>query len=226
MTKKRLYAHVVLDRSGSMEPVRDKTIDAFNEYVHSLAIGDISTRISLTIFDAISVDLVFDNVKAADAPKLTRDTYVPRGGTPLFDAIGKTVAKIDTETRREGENVALVILTDGQENSSHEYTAEAIRALLEGRQRDKNWLVVYLGANQDAFATGATLGTQSANTMNFSTANIRNTMRGTAEATARYAASGSTADAAFTDEERASAVGGTGTGTTGGSGGVQPRGSH
>src|SRR5262245_29792192 len=81
MTKK-LYAHVLLDRSGSMETCRDATIDAFNEYVNSLAVDDkVSTRVSLTTFDSESIDLVVDNVRTADCPKLTRKTFEPRACT-------------------------------------------------------------------------------------------------------------------------------------------------
>jgi Mg-chelatase subunit ChlD len=203
MTKKKLYAHVLLDRSGSMESCRDSTISAFNEYVGGLAGDDaVSARVSLTIFDSNSIDLIHDNIKAKELPKLTREVFVPRGSTPLNDAIGKTVAKIDGETRREGENVAFVILTDGMENASTEYTKDAIKKLLDGRQADKNWLVIYLGANQDAFAEGAARGTVAMNTMNFAPTAMSATMKAATRATMSYAASGSRASAAFTDEER------------------------
>lgn len=205
--KKKLYAHVLLDRSGSMEEIRDKTIDAINEYIGGLAKDkEVSARVSLTIFDSQSIDLIRDNVKAKDCEKLTRATYEPRGMTPLNDAIGRTVAKVDGETRREGENVALVILTDGLENASHEYSKDAIKKLLDGRQKDKNWLVLYLGANQDAFAEGAAVGTHAANTMNFSTANVGASMRAASRATMSYAGTGKLGAAAFTDEERAAAI--------------------
>lgn len=203
MPKKRLYAHVVLDRSGSMESCRDSTIDAFNEYVNGLSSDEaVSARVSLTIFDSTSVDLLHDNVKAKEMPKLTRETFVPRASTPLNDAIGKTVAKIDAETRREGENVALVVLTDGHENASTEYTKDAIKKLLESRQKDKNWLVIYLGANQDAWAEGATRGTSFGNTMTYDTSNTKAAMAAVTRATMSYAATGNASAASFTTEER------------------------
>lgn len=207
MTKKRLYAHVILDRSGSMETSRDITIDAFNEYVNGLAADEnISARVSLTIFDDQSIDLIRDNIKAKLCAKLDRDSYRPRGMTPLFDAIGKTVAKVDAEARREGEKVVLVILTDGQENASHEYSKDAIKKLFDGRQKDKGWLVLFLGANQDAFAEGGHIGTYAGNTMNFSTANVGASMKAAARSSMAYAGSGSLAAAAFTDDERHAAV--------------------
>lgn len=204
MSKKRLYAHILLDRSGSMEECRESTISAFNEYVGTLG-GDanVSARISLTLFDNQSIDLVFDRLKPRDAPKLTRETFVPRGMTPLNDAIGKTAAKIDKEILREGENVAFVILTDGLENASTEYSREAVRKLLARVQKEKNWLVIYLGANQDAFAEGAARGVAAAQSMTYDVDRMPQVVGAAARSTLRYAEAASPAAAAFTDEERA-----------------------
>jgi hypothetical protein len=200
---KMLYAHVLLDRSGSMESCRDSTISAFNEYVSTLKhTEDVDARISLTIFDSGSIDLIRDGVSARSFPPITREEYVPRASTPLFDAIGKTVAHVDKVSLRDGENVALVILTDGLENASTEYKKEAIKALLSGRQKDKNWMVIYLGANQDAWATGATFGAQQATTMDFDPDRIRPAMAAAASSTVRYAKSANVAEAAFTPAER------------------------
>jgi Mg-chelatase subunit ChlD len=206
MSKKRVHAHILLDRSGSMEECRDSTISAFNEYVNTLrADADISARVSLTLFDDQSIDLVFDRQKAKDMPKLTKETFVPRGMTPLNDAIGKTADRIDKETLREGENVAFVILTDGLENASREYSREAVRKLLDRVQKEKNWLVIYLGANQDAFAEGAARGTVAANTMTFDVAQMPQAVGAAARSTKAYARMASPAAAAFTEAERAAA---------------------
>lgn len=207
MSKNRLYAHVVLDRSGSMASCRNSTIDAFNEYLTGLAADNtLSSRVSLTIFDTGGIDLIRDNVKAKDCPKLTAEEFVPRASTPLYDAIGKTVAVIDKREAREGENVALVILTDGQENASQAFTKESVKALLDSRQKDKNWLVIYLGANQDAFAEGAKFGTMAESTMTYDTHSVKSTLAAAARSTRSFAATGSLHDAQFTADERAKAI--------------------
>ena len=90
MNKSPLYAHVLLDRSGSMESCRDTTIDAFNEYVMGLRRSDeVDARISLTIFDSQSIDLLQHAEPAKSFMELTRHNYVPRASTPLLDAIGR-----------------------------------------------------------------------------------------------------------------------------------------
>jgi uncharacterized protein YegL len=204
MSKNRLYVHILLDRSGSMESCRDTAIGAFNEYVSSLRADDgLSARISLTLFDDIGIDLVFDRIKVDEMPPLTKQTFQPRGRTPLNDAIAATAAAIDGATLREKEGVAFVILTDGMENASTEHTRQSIRLLLQRRQREKNWLVIYLGANQDAFAEGATIGAAPANTMDFDVQRMPEAMGAVARASSAFAESRMPAAAAFTPAERA-----------------------
>lgn len=206
MAKKKLYAHILLDRSGSMEDCRDTTIDAFNEYVNSLRSDEnLSARISLTLFDDQSIDLIHNRVKARDLPRLTRDVFVPRGMTPLNDAIGRTVIAMDKAELREEERVALVILTDGLENASVEHTKETVKALLERCQTEKNWLVIYLGANHDAFAESHARGIAPARSMVFDKPRLSATVGAMARMSRSYAESGDAQSAEFTPSERASA---------------------
>jgi len=212
MADSRLYVHVLLDRSGSMESCRDKTIEAFNAYVKSLeAQSKAGTRISLTTFDTESTDLVFDAVRITDTPKLTHALFVPRGGTPLFDAVAAVVTQIDKVNLLADERVALTILTDGEENSSREMTAESVRKMLIDRQERHNWLVQYLGANQDAWAAGAQIGIGSNAALDFSMANVARAMESAAASMTRFrtAAPGDARkQATFTPSERARSKGG------------------
>jgi uncharacterized protein YegL len=215
-TFKLLYAHILLDRSGSMGPVRTTTIGAVNEYMNGLSIdGQVDSHISLSLFDTdpvtndMALDCIRDNAPAMFCAKLALEEYVPRGSTPLNDAIGKTVAMIESQKRRAGENVAFVILTDGLENASCEYDKAAIKALLERVQKEMNWLVLFLGANQDAFQEGVVgRGTMVANTMSYDTANMSASMQAASRSSRSFAVSGQNAgaDVGFTDEERKEAV--------------------
>lgn len=199
---KNLYVNVLLDRSGSMSSIQNKTIDAFNEYVNSLAMNEeIDAKVTLTIFDSQSTDNVFTGVKAKEAPALTTKTYVPRGMTPLYDAIGATVGRLNS-TLGKDDNVALVIITDGQENCSREYTSGSVKTLLDMVQKDKNWMVLYLGANQDAFTEGHKFGTLGSHTHTFNVNNIGETFHAAARSTMSYGASGQAVFGSFTDDER------------------------
>lgn len=178
----RLYAHVVLDRSGSMNSCASDAVGGYNAYVAKLPE---TARVSLTLFDSEGVDLIRDAVEPA-AALLKTDEYVPRATTPLYDAIGRTIS--EAEKRCVGfDRVALVILTDGLENASREFTRDDIQKLLTRKQDKDGWLVVYLGANQDAWHVGQQFGSVSGNTMSFDTANVDAVMRSAGDATRRLA---------------------------------------
>lgn len=208
MTKNiQLTVHVVLDRSGSMSSIKDDAIGGFNEYVTTLTKTTPGAKLSLTIFDDQSIDTIVDNVTVGAVTPLNNATYQPRANTPLYDAIGKVVGLLD---KAKGKNKALVILTDGYENASREYTKDAVKKLLDEKQEKDNWLVLYLGANQDAFAVGGAIGTSTSNTMNYAanSKGMRSSFASAANATTRYSSSdGDTAFAAFTTEEREEAKG-------------------
>lgn len=206
MTSKLLYSHILLDRSGSMESCRDSTISAFNEYVKGLKDStDIDAAVSLTLFDTMNIDLVFNGIKVGDMPALSRETFVPRGGTPLNDAIVATLDRMQAEWHRPGEAITLVILTDGEENSSKTSTATVKERLAAAKAA--GWMVIYLGANQDAFHEGGMRGIAAGNTMNFSTANVKSAMGSVLRSTRAYAMTGdAVGEAQFTDEERKDAV--------------------
>jgi hypothetical protein len=155
---------VIIDRSGSMSPLAKDTIGGFNTFLADQKALPGEADLTLVLFDHEYL-VVHDGVKLADVPDMDCLTYVPRGNTALRDAIGRTVnvmranlsAKPDAD--KPGK-VILLIITDGEENSSREYTGDQIRKLL-GEVQGEGWDVTYFGANQDAFAVGKELNTTS-----------------------------------------------------------------
>ncbi|MGE0743175.1 MAG: hypothetical protein AB7O98_17705 [Hyphomonadaceae bacterium] len=203
MSKSPLYAHILLDRSGSMENCRDTTIDAFNEYVMGLRRSDtVDARLSLTTFDSTSIDLVQHVTPAKDFLELSRLTFIPRASTPLLDAIGHAVAETDKVQLRDGEKVSLVILTDGLENASKEHTKASIRALLEDRQTNKGWLVTFLGADVDAFAEAGAIGIHPDKYMRLKKGKLRQAMSHAAASQERYVRTGDLNAGDFTAAEQ------------------------
>lgn len=203
MTKSPLYAHILLDRSGSMESCRDTTIDAFNEYVMGLRRSDdVDARISLTIFDSESIDVLQRAEPAKSSLELSKQNYIPRSMTPLLDAIGHTVADIDKAVLRDGEKVALVIITDGHENASKEHTKDSIKKLLTDRQDNKGWLVTFLGAEVDAFDEAGAIGIHPGKYLHLKKAKLRQSFQHAAASQSRYMATGDLTKGDFTAEER------------------------
>lgn len=203
MSKTPLYAHILLDRSGSMQSCRDTAIDAFNEYVNGLRVSaDVDARLSLTIFDSEAVDELQHAEPAKSFMELTRQNYVPRASTPLLDAIGHVVAKMDQVSLRDGEKVALVILTDGLENASKEHTKDSIRKLLSDRQDNKGWLVTFLAADVDAFTEAGAIGIQSDKYLQLKKSKLREAMQYAAASQARFVETGDLNLGGFTAAER------------------------
>jgi len=191
-TKTTLVAFL-LDETQSMQVCKDKTISAFNEYVNTLKDKD-DFSFCLTRFNSSKVD-IGEIVSIKEAVELTKKNYNPNHSTPLFDAIGKTITKIETDADKDAA-ILFVILTDGEENSSIEFNKEKIAKLIEQKTKDK-WTFVYLGANQDAWAAANLMGIATANAMNFSNTNIKGAMHTLGAASARYCASGSTHTSSF-----------------------------
>lgn len=186
--------YVILDESGSMEAVRDATIDGFNEYINELKVSKGRKKINVTLnkFDRAMMNpnepvvrSVFTETPVDEVPELTREAYVPRGSTPLYDAIGSTLADVK---ERKKDRVLFVIITDGYENSSSEYNRDKIRDMVKEREDRGNWTFVYLGANQDAFAVGNQFGMKVGNTMNYSAdqAGVKTMFRDVAMASSAY----------------------------------------
>jgi hypothetical protein len=119
-------------------------------------------------FDSAGVERFRPMQALAEVKPITAEDYQPRGGTPLLDAIGKTLAELENDWKAEQpERAILVIVTDGQENESHEYTKAKIKEMIESRQASGKWAIVYLGANVDAFAEASAMGFAMANTAGY-----------------------------------------------------------
>ena len=153
--KQRVLVSVILDKSGSMSTKVQDVIGGFNLYLDELAKEPaVDYGFSLTLFDTV-VEMKYQAVPLAKVAKLDDATYRPSGNTALLDAIGNIVQTVNTHGF---DKTITVIMTDGEENSSREWTLGAIRELIKGKEAAGNWTFVFLGANLDAFAQGASLG--------------------------------------------------------------------
>lgn len=157
------HIYVLLDRSGSMEAIRSDVIGGFNAFLTAQQADGDDARLTLVQFDTQDVaEVVVDDAPIGLVPPLTPATFVPRGGTPLLDATGHLVARARQRTGTrlaagEPEDVIIVTVTDGQENSSREYTRSQIRTLVETCQAE-GWTFVFLSAGLDAYGEAGGVG--------------------------------------------------------------------
>jgi hypothetical protein len=161
----------VLDKSGSMYNVRDDTIGGFNQYLAEQRrlgrrLGQ-RTRVSLTLFDT-SFEHRYIDADIDKVSRLSSKTYQPGGNTALYDAIGSNVRAV--EKRKPEGMVLFVIQTDGLENSSREWTRKAVFDLITEKREKADWQFVFLGADQDAYAAGETIGVAPSSTLSYRSA--------------------------------------------------------
>lgn len=182
---------VILDRSGSMKLVADATISGFNEFVHSQKLESGQANLKLVQFDD-QYEEVFDK-PLSEVSALDDQTFVPRGWTALHDAIGRTISILDNELKSMLEadrpaKVLVLILTDGEENRSTEFTRKQIADMVKEKQEKSSWNFVFLGANQDAVltASGFNIPHDSSLTYNSNAAVLRNTLGSASRYTSDY----------------------------------------
>lgn len=199
------YTHLlaVVDRSGSMKisGVYIEMQNALNTYFEEQAELDGECLVDYYQFDE-HFEKVFGDTPVADAKALIE----PRGMTALVDAIGKASVELGyklealSEDDRPGK-VIVVVVTDGGENSSREWTAESLKEYVEKQRNDFNWEYVFLGANMDAVATGTGYGFATGSSLTFDTSNV---YAATASLSGYTTAvrSGGAGSAEFTDEDR------------------------
>lgn len=198
----KTYINFVLDRSGSMGVIRDATIKGFNKYLKGQRAEPGKTRWTLTLFDSVdSQEVVYTNAKGRDVPRLNDATYVPRGATPLLDAVGQALETALAFTKAESirdrgfDRHIFVIMTDGFENASNEFTKEQVQKLIKKAEK-RNWQVIFLGANQDAWNTSTTMfGMVSGQSIMYATtdASVAATMDSVSETSSHYRQTGNVA---------------------------------
>ena len=158
----------IIDKSGSMHSIKNDAIGGFNTFIEEQKKLEGKANVSLVLFNT-EYSPVYYNKPLNEVESLNEKTFQPVGGTALLDAIGRTLNELMT---KEGSEIApdkylVVILTDGEENSSREYTNEAIKKIIEDLRAKGNWEFAYLGANQDAFSVAGGMGISVSNSMNF-----------------------------------------------------------
>ena len=194
-----------------MEDCRADAIGAVNSYLRQVKDDkELEANVSLIIFDSHGIDVIRDRVPAAGCAELGTGEYQPRAQTPLLDAVGHGVALLD-KRKSPDERCILAIMTDGLENASREYTKETIKALLDRKQKEDGWLVLYLGAGHDAWEQARAMGLHAGNVAAFAKKHIDASMASVATRGRRYAMAAEpvkeAASGGFSDSERADMAG-------------------
>lgn len=201
------YTHLclIVDRSGSMFTIAQD----MDGSIHSL-IEDQAVLPGRLVIDMVTFDTEVETPYIDAEPQDIKGTIIrPRGGTALNDAVGKSVVRLGEKFSRMPEDqrpgtVVVVVVTDGQENSSREFTKEQVKSLVTRQIEVYKWTFIYLAANVDAFATGGDYGFAKGSTIAYS-ATAGGTTASMGSASRGVTASRLGEHVEFTEEERLAA---------------------
>jgi hypothetical protein len=172
------YIIFVIDRSGSMQSICSDMIGGFNTFIKSQQDAKLGQcRVFAYKFDT-QYETMFEDVDLYQVPLLDKNNYIPRGGTALYDSLGKTIndmgARLSAMPEEERpEKVLVVTITDGEDND-HLHNRDAVRmdsimvkGMVEHQTKVYSWDFAYIGANQDSWAVGSSMGYQAGTTLDY-----------------------------------------------------------
>lgn len=149
-TSKRVFNLIIVDESGSMCVIEREALAGINETIDTVkkmqnVHPEMEQSVTLITFDSGHFKVHYDNASASDTRQLSAKDYCPGGSTPLYDAIGKGIAKLNALTTEE-DHVLVTIITDGEENSSREYNLKMINTLIS-KLKKQNWTFTLIGTD-------------------------------------------------------------------------------
>jgi Mg-chelatase subunit ChlD len=163
LSKKQIHNLIIVDESGSMEAVKEETINGFHELANKIEslsdeLPDQENFISLITFNGNGIKTRLFTQPIVELVNINDQNFKPDNTTPMYDAICKSVLKLKHELYGlENYGVLVTIITDGMENSSEEFSRKETKLLIENMSEDSNWGFGLIGANIDLEETAKSL---------------------------------------------------------------------
>ena len=164
----RIELVMILDKSGSMHGLEADTIGGFNAMIEKEKKLGIDVRVTTVLFND-KMDRLYEHREIRNVRPLPERTYETGGTTALLDAVGDTILRMEQSgaADRQGTKVIVVIITDGMENASTEFTKAKVKELISDKQEKAGWDFIYLGANIDAAEEADAIGVRKANAVTY-----------------------------------------------------------
>lgn len=159
MPPKTLDLVFLIDRSGSMHGSENDTIGGFNSLIEKQKAEDYDVKVTTILFDN-DYEVLYKRKPIDSVSNLTSDVYYVRGSTALLDAIGRTITTLD---RQVNNKVLFVIMTDGMENSSVEFSRSQIRSMIDSH----DWEFLFIGADINSYTEAGRIGIKKSRTANY-----------------------------------------------------------
>ena len=198
---KHIDIDLVVDKSGSMDDRQKIVVSGINEFIQQQKadlLEGTTCSVSLFFFNNC-IQTIFENKPLEDVLEITLDEYQPSGTTALNDAFGTCLSRIYEIPVEPTKKRILLVITDGEENSSKQFTTEKLKLLIE-RTKEKVE-IVYMGSNQDAILNGSHYGASRESSLNYSDEFLGEALRATTNAVGRIV-SGRSTTVEYTQLER------------------------
>ena len=208
-TKTRIYNLIILDKSGSMSSIRQAAFSGCNEVLNGIKVAakkhaDTQEHfVSLMLFDTESMPYILNMVPAEQITLMREDQFVPCACTPLLDAIGMSLSRLEVEVKLHPRAIASVtIITDGYENASTEYNAQQIHQLIGRLKEKEGWNFAFMGANQDVtkVCIDLNIDVQNAHAWEFSTEGANQAFSAYTEGHAMFCCAMASTDSEMSDD--------------------------
>ncbi len=155
---------LILDTSSSMAGIQPEMEKAVNAFLNEQRNTPGECRVTLTKFDT----LVRPEFSGRDISRVEPINLHANGWTALYDAVAQTVTDVGRRLAATPESdrpakVICVIVTDGDENQSVEYSRfkdgqRRIKDMVEHQKNKYNWVFTFLGADHDAVLAAKNIG--------------------------------------------------------------------
>lgn len=198
---------LILDRSGSMSDIRDDIIGGVNAFITDQRATEHPITATLVQFDGQDpFEVIAENVTLDKIPTLTSAIYQPRGNTPLLDAIGLGIRSLTNhldglKAKAKPADIVFVIVTDGQENSSKEFSRGHITDLIKAKEA-AGWKFIFLSSDLSAVREARDLDIPSFRSAQFDKSNTRASFSRMSDKIAEFNVSKEEASLDFTDADR------------------------
>lgn len=187
----KIYNLVILDRSGSMSPLREAAIQGYNETLEVIRNAqkqynlEQQNLVTLTLFNNFVTD-VYDCDTVQNLPNLLKQDYRPDGMTAMLDAIGLSLHKLQSKLNKlENATAVVTIISDGMENASHIYTLDRVVKLIDS-MKNQGVMFVFMGTNQNVQQTASALHIDEYKVFEYSTEGMKRAWRSGMKASADY----------------------------------------
>jgi hypothetical protein len=208
INKMKNYVKIIniIDRSGSMNTMIDSAINGFNAFLEDQKSVEGDALVSTIQFSNL-YNVLYENLDIQKVEVFNKNNYQPGGSTALYDAIGKTInneidllGKLSKEERPD--KTLCVILTDGEENSSVEFSQQKIKELISEMKESFKWEFIFLAANEEASFTAQAMGISKGNSYAFAntSSGLKDAYMGASHATRSYRSSKSVSMSSLMDD--------------------------